>query len=69
MRTYRRDRILEARLDLALTQKQLADRLGVTEHTVANWEAGRTGQIRLMNLAALARLAGRPVAWFVEEEK
>ena len=30
------------RLELALSQKQAADRLGVTSFTVLNWEKGRT---------------------------
>lgn len=64
VRGYRPDRILQARLDLGLTQKQLAAKLGVTDHTVANWETGRVRGIRLLNLVALARLTGKPIEWF-----
>ena len=28
---------------LGLTQRELANRLGVTENTIANWESGRSG--------------------------
>jgi transcriptional regulator with XRE-family HTH domain len=58
---------LEARLKSGLTQKEFARRLGVTAHTVANWEAGRTAQIRLLNLRALAQLTSKPVSWFLKE--
>lgn len=34
-------RIAEFRKDLGITQKELADKLGVTVTTIANWENGR----------------------------
>jgi DNA-binding transcriptional regulator YiaG len=68
VRGYRRERIREARLELGLPQKEFARQLGVTEHTVANWEAGRTAQIRLLNLRALSVLTGHPMSWFTEGE-
>lgn len=36
-------RIAELREQTDLTQKELADLLGLTENTIANWEKGRSG--------------------------
>ena len=36
------DHIRKRRLDLKLTQKQVAERLGVDEATIWNWETGKT---------------------------
>lgn len=68
MVTYRPDKIREARLALGMTQRQFALRLGVTEHTVANWESGRTSRIRFANLLLVARLTSRPMVWFSGED-
>ncbi|MFM7424812.1 MAG: helix-turn-helix transcriptional regulator [Elainella sp.] len=38
-----------------LTQRQLADRVGVTETTIANWEQGRSGLDWISRLAHLCR--------------
>lgn len=68
MVTYRPEKIREARLALGMTQRQFALRLGVTEHTVANWESGRTSRIRFANLLLVARLTSRPMVWFSGED-
>lgn len=41
------------RKDLGITQKELADRLGVTQPTVGNWEAGirEPRATQLLNIA------------------
>jgi transcriptional regulator with XRE-family HTH domain len=36
------ERIRRRRLQLRLLQRELGERLGVTESTVSNWECGRT---------------------------
>lgn len=38
-------RIVEFRERAGLTQIELANRLGVTENTIANWEKGRSGLV------------------------
>ena len=50
-------RLREARIAVGLSQKQLADRLGVTQSTVALWEAGKTAPRRTLmpKLAAVLK--------------
>jgi transcriptional regulator with XRE-family HTH domain len=43
------------RLELGLTQKEVADRVGVTEATVSRWESGDIKNMRRDKIAALAR--------------
>lgn len=64
MGDYVPGRIKRARNELGFSQRDLAVRLNVTEHTVANWEAGRVSSIRFANLLALSELTGKPVRWF-----
>ena len=64
MADYVPGRIKRAREALGFSQRDLAGRLNVTEHTVANWEAGRVSSIRFANLVRLAELSGKPVSWF-----
>ena len=43
------DHIRKRRLDLGLTQREVARKLGVTESTIWNWEANRSSrQLRFM---------------------
>ena len=48
-------KIAEIRKQLGLTQRQLADEVGVTESTIANWEQGRNSLIWLERVAKLCR--------------
>ena len=43
------------RLELGLTQREIADRVGVTEATVSRWESGDIRNMRRDKIAALAR--------------
>ena len=43
------------RLELGLTQKEVADRCGVTEATVSRWESGDIKNMRRDKIAMLAR--------------
>jgi repressor LexA len=61
---YSPEKVKEARLAQGLSQLRLARLIGVSEQSVANWEAGRVKQIRSGHLRALARVTGRPIAWF-----
>ncbi len=36
-------KVAELRRELGLTQRQLADAVGVTESTISNWEKNRNG--------------------------
>ena len=44
------------RLDLGLTQKEVADRCGVTEATVSRWESGDIKNMRRDKIALLAHV-------------
>jgi putative transcriptional regulator len=48
-------KVAELRKRVGLTQRQLSDRLGVTETTVRNWEAGRSGLDLFVVVAKLCR--------------
>jgi transcriptional regulator with XRE-family HTH domain len=48
------DRIRKARQAMGMSQEHLARAIGVSRSAVAQWETGRTGQVR----ANLARIAG-----------
>jgi transcriptional regulator with XRE-family HTH domain len=53
------DRIRAARLRAGITQRVLADRLGVDKSAVAQWEGGGGGKgIKTSNLVELARVLG-----------
>jgi putative transcriptional regulator len=48
-------KIAALRKRLGLTQRQLADEVGVTESTISNWEQGRNSLIWLERVAKLCR--------------
>lgn len=49
-----------ARINAGLTQKELADRLGISNTTVNNWENGDT-EPTLSQLRKLSELSGIPM--------
>lgn len=57
------------RLDLGLTQKEIADRCGVTEATVSRWESGDIKSMRRGNIAALARVLDVPPSVLMDWEE
>ena len=57
------------RLDLGLTQKEVADRCGVTEATVSRWESGDIKSMRRGNIAALARVLDVPPSVLMDWEE
>jgi transcriptional regulator with XRE-family HTH domain len=61
-------RIRTTRKRLGLNQGALADRLGVTQPTVANWEAGVHDPRQLM-LAKLAEALGVSLGWLAGGER
>jgi DNA-binding XRE family transcriptional regulator len=51
------NRLVELRDKAGITQKQLADALKVTEHTVRNWEKGRAeAELQLWQVKALCQI-------------
>ena len=56
------------RLDLGLTQKEVADRCGVTEATVSRWESGDIKNMRRDKIATLARVLDIPPAVLMDWE-
>ena len=49
-------RLKELRIKQGLTQRELAELLGVTENTVANLESGRNGTRKLLQAISLCLL-------------
>jgi transcriptional regulator with XRE-family HTH domain len=61
-------RIKEIRTASCLTQKEFAERVGVSRSAVAQWETGRAGQITA-NLTRIAEVLGVGVQALVGEDK
>lgn len=57
------DRLRKARLHKRLTQAELADRIGVSENTIGNYETGQTTNLRRIVLKQWALATGVPVEW------
>lgn len=55
--------IRDGRLAAALTQRQVAEKIGVDAMLVSKWERGRH-RPNDENLAALAQMLGREIVWF-----
>jgi transcriptional regulator with XRE-family HTH domain len=53
-----RDIIKYKRLEMGLTMKELADRVGVSEGTVSRWESGNIENMRRDKIALLANVLG-----------
>lgn len=57
------------RLDLGLTQKEVADRCGVTEATVSRWESGDIKNMRRDKIAILAHVLDVPPSVLMDWEE
>jgi transcriptional regulator with XRE-family HTH domain len=51
-----KDRLKEERIRAGLTQKQLAEMLGVTDRTIQNYEHGRGGAARFSHIKAISEV-------------
>ena len=49
-------RIADLREQIGITQVELADLIGVTENTIANWEKGRSGLVWIERVNKLCKL-------------
>lgn len=63
------ERIRTARLEAELTMEKMAPQLGVTLRTLSRWESGETQRISVAMVAAIARLTGKPLAYFVNGDE
>lgn len=61
------NKIRAQRLELALTQSEFADAIGVTLRSVQSWETG-TVAIRLKHLRRIAILTSKPIAYYAVAE-
>ena len=61
------NRITQARADSGLSEKELAEKLGVDKTTVSNWESGRR-QPSLERLMQIAGLLGVSAAYLLGED-
>ncbi|GBD40879.1 hypothetical protein HRbin39_00251 [bacterium HR39] len=59
------DRIRRRRVELGVTQEELAETLGVSYQQIQKYEAG-TNRISAVYLHRIARRLGVPVEWFFE---
>lgn len=62
------DRIKLAREKAGLTQKDLADRVGVKPQAVSQWESGKTKSLRGPSLARAAEAMGVSPIWLADGE-
>ena len=59
------DRIRQARKAAGLTQQQVADTVGVTKSSVAQWESGQTKNLRGENLVKASKVLGTNPEWLI----
>lgn len=57
-------RVREARDSLGLTQAELAERIGLTWHTISQWERAKKFP-SVPQIVQLAELSGRDPDWFL----
>ena len=62
-----KDIIKQKRIELGLTMKELASKVGVSEATISRWESG-TAQPSTDNLRCLGALYEVPIDYLVNEE-
>ena len=60
-----KDIIKSRRLELKLTQKEVADFVGVSEATLSRWETGEIKNLRRNRIAALAKILQIPPSTIV----
>ena len=64
---YNKEKITTARLRLDLTQRELANLIGVSHVTIFRWENGdRTPNVNY--LADLANILGEPIEYFYNKK-
>lgn len=60
------ERLRAARKDAGLTQRQVAEQLGLSQSKVARTETGET-KLDPIDLASFCRLYGKPATYFVPD--
>ena len=58
-------RIRQVRIAAGLTQQQIADQVGVTKSSVAQWEGGQTKHLRGENLLKVAQVLNVDPDWLI----
>ena len=58
--------IKSRRQNIGLTQKQLAELLGVTDVTISRWESGQREPI-WSDFVKLCEVLGMELSWFIEK--
>lgn len=56
-----KDIIRNRRLELGLTMKELASRIGVSEGTISRWESGGISNMKRDKVALLSQVLGIPI--------
>jgi transcriptional regulator with XRE-family HTH domain len=68
---YLGQRLRQARSEAGLSQVQIAAACNVSQPTISYWErptgANHYNELGLASLMTIARITGKPVAWFLEE--